>query len=309
MNPPQPFRRAANTLTTLLACAVLPLILVGAGVTSKDAGMIFPDWPTSDGHLLNPPGWWQVDAKLWEHGHRLLGWVVGMLAIGSAVACRKGSSSQRVASLLALVAIVVQGVLGGMRVWEVSTLLAMLHGIWGQACFCLACVAALLTTRGWVEHREAIEAQGVVTLRRGCVVAFVCTLLQLVVGAAYRHFGHSYALVGHLVWAVVVICVLGWLAMWIMEQYSTQPLFPALGMGLAALVGLQMLLGGLALLVVMMGPQGSAFMKWAAPSAHVLVGALLLACVLLLTLCSHKLLRPPVSQEAPRSAALGIEVR
>jgi len=306
VNPQPSFRPSANLLTTLLACAVLPLILAGAGVTSKGAGMIFPDWPTSDGHLLNPPGWWQVDAKFWEHGHRLLGWMVGMLAIGSVVACWRGTKAQRTLTLCALGAITVQGILGGLRVWEVSTLLAMLHGILGQACFCLACVAALYSTRAWVEHEAPVEAGSVVMLRRGCLVALGCTFVQLVVGAAYRHFGFAYALAGHLVWAVVVICVLGWLAMWIMEQYPNRPLFPTLGKAVAALVGLQMLLGGLALLVVMMGSEGSAFLKWAAPSAHVLVGAVLLACVLLLTLCSHKLLRPPSTLEATHSAALGV---
>lgn len=292
-------------MTTLLACLVLPLILVGAGVTSKDAGMAFPDWPTSEGHLLNPPGWMQVDAKLWEHGHRLLGWVVGMLAIAAVVVCWKGTRVQRTLSLCTLGAITVQGILGGFRVMQISTLLAMIHGIFGQACFCLACVSALVNTRGWVEHRQPTQAKGVITLRRGCFVALICTFLQLVAGAAYRHFNHPHALAAHLIWAVVVICVLGWLTMWIMEQYPNLPLFPFLGKTLAALLGLQLVLGGLALLVVMLGPEFSAFLRWAAPSAHVLVGAMLLACVLLLTLCSHKLLQPPTAQFAP-SAAIGV---
>lgn len=307
MTPPH--RPAAGTFTKLLACAVLPLILVGAGVTSKDAGMIFPDWPTSDGHLLNPPGWWQVDSKLWEHGHRLLGWSVGMLAIASAIACWKGTAAQRNLALATLGAIVVQGVMGGLRVREVSTWLAMLHGIFGQACFCLACVSALFSSRGWTSATEPFAAQGVVTLRRGCFVALVATFLQLVVGAAYRHFGHGYALAGHLIWAVVVIIVLGWLTMWVMEQYPNRPLFPMLGKTLAALLATQLVLGGMALLVVMMGEQATGFFQWAAPSAHVLVGAMLLACVLLITLCAHKLLCPAVADEIPSSANMGVAVR
>lgn len=304
-----PYRPVAGTLTKLLACAVLPLILVGAGVTSKDAGMIFSDWPTSDGHLLNPPGWRQVDSKLWEHGHRLLGWTVGMLAIGSAVACWKGATAQRNLALATLGAIIVQGVLGGLRVWQISTLLAMLHGIFGQACFCLACVSVLFSSRKWIEATEPFAARGVVTLRRGCVVALVATFLQLVVGAAYRHFGHGYALAGHLLWAVVVIIVLGWLTMWIMEQYPNRPLFPTLGKTLAALLAVQLVLGGMALLVVMMGEKASALFKWAAPSAHVLVGAVLLACVLLITLCAHKLLCPAVADEIPPSVGVGVTVQ
>lgn len=304
-----PYRPAAGTLTKILACAVLPLILVGAGVTSKDAGMIFPDWPTSDGALLNPPGWWQVDSKLWEHGHRLLGWTVGMLAIASAVACWKGTASQRTLALSVLGAIVVQGVLGGLRVREVSTFLAMVHGVFGQACFCLACVSGLFNSRGWVETGEPFAARGVVTLRRGCAIALLATFLQLVVGAAYRHFGHGYALAGHLIWAVVVIVMLGWLTMWVMEQYPNRPLFPILGKMLAVLLAVQLVLGGMALLVVMVGNEFSEFLKWAAPSAHVLVGAMLLACVLLITLCAHKLLCPAIADEISPSSNVGVVVR
>ena len=47
-------------LAIAVACAVFPLIFVGAGVTSKDAGMAYADWPTSAGHLVNPPAWWQA---------------------------------------------------------------------------------------------------------------------------------------------------------------------------------------------------------------------------------------------------------
>ena len=81
MNPSRPIERiepghyhAGSFLVAVaLAVALLPLIVVGAGVTSKDAGMAYPDWPTSGGHLVNPPGWWQGEKTLWEHGHRLLG--------------------------------------------------------------------------------------------------------------------------------------------------------------------------------------------------------------------------------------------
>lgn len=309
--PPQTnpsFRPAAATFSKLLACAVLPLLLVGAGVTSKDAGMIFPDWPTSDGHLLNPPHWWQNDSKLWEHGHRLLGWTVGMLAIASVGACWKGSARQRRLSLLTLGAIIIQGGMGGLRVIFNSTGFAFVHGIFGQACFCLACATALFCSRGWIESTSPTIARGVVTLRRGCLLALVATFLQLVVGAAYRHFGHGYALAGHLIWAVVVIILLGWLTMWVMEQYPNQPLFPFLGKALAALLATQLILGGLALLVVMVGKEMSEFLVWAAPSAHVLVGAMLLACVLLITLCAHKLLCPGVADEMSASAKAGVAI-
>jgi hypothetical protein len=132
-------------------------------------------------------------------------------------------------------------------------------------------------------------------------VGTICVFLQLVTGAAQRHFGVREALIAHLLGAVVVILVLSWAAMWALEQYPHLALLAKLGRWLAVLVGLQMILGGLAFLVTVMGGDWPATLRWAAPSAHVLVGAMLLACVLLMTLSSNRLLRQVTD---PASAAM-----
>lgn len=292
-------------MAIVLAGALLPLIVVGAGVTSKDAGMAYPDWPTSGGHLVNPPGWWQGEKTLWEHGHRLLGWGVGTLAIVSAFFCGRRGGTLRTLGLATLFAIVIQGVLGGIRVRAVSTPLALIHGVWGQVCFCLACVVGLLTSRGWLESGPAIEARSATFFQRGTLGGMICVFLQLVSGAVQRHFGVREALIAHLLWAVVVILVLSWAAMWALEQYPHVALLARLGRMLAVMVGLQMILGGLAFLVTVMGGDWPATLRWAAPSAHVLVGAMLLACVLLMTVCSRRLLRP-VAQTAAADAKTAV---
>ena len=289
---PVRYHRGAHLVAVVLAAALLPLIVVGAGVTSKGAGMAFPDWPTSDGALVNPTGWLRGEKTLWEHGHRLIGWTVGMLAIVSTAFSWRGGTTLRTLACAALAAIVIQGVLGGLRVRAVSTPLAMVHGIWGQACFCLACVVALLTSRGWLESRPAMEARSAGLFQRGTLVGTICAFLQLVFGAAYRHFSVREALIAHVLWAVVVILVLSWLAMWVLEQCPHLALLTKLGRALAVLVGLQVILGGFAFLVTVMGGDWPATVRWAVPSAHVAVGAILLACTLLMTLSSRRLLRP-----------------
>ncbi|MGH2361925.1 MAG: hypothetical protein ACRDGM_15475, partial [bacterium] len=165
-----------------------------------------------------------------------------------------------------------------------------------QVCFCLACVVALLTSRGWLESGTAIEVRGATFFQRGTLVGTICVFLQLVTGAAQRHFDVPEALIAHLLGAVVVILVLSWAAMWALEQYPHLALLAKLGRILAVLVGLQMLLGGLSFLVTVMGGAWPATVRWAAPSAHVLVGAMLLACVLLITLSSRRQLRPAADQ-------------
>ena len=134
MTPPAPkinnasrSPRALSVAALLTACAILPLVFVGAGVTSTDSGMAYEDWPTSAGHLVNPPSWWQSDNTRWEHGHRLLGWTVGMLAIVVAVLSWPSGGIVRLGGVCLLAAIIIQGVLGGLRVQEVSTPLSTRH--------------------------------------------------------------------------------------------------------------------------------------------------------------------------------------
>ena len=64
------------------ALASLVLIAVGGLVTSKEAGMSVPDWPNSYGYnmFLFPVSKW-VGGILYEHSHRLIASVVGVLVV------------------------------------------------------------------------------------------------------------------------------------------------------------------------------------------------------------------------------------
>lgn len=294
------YHRGLHIAAVVLACAVFPLIFVGAGVTSKDAGMAFPDWPTSAGHIINPPQWWQVDDTRWEHGHRLIGWLVGMLAI--LVACLswgRGRTARRL-SLATLGAIIIQGVMGGFRVIQVSTFLAMLHGIWGQACFCLACVVALTTSRTWtgVSGRSSVRAGRY--LQRLCLIGSAVVFVQLVLGAALRHYASDGALIAHVLFAVVVTMIQGWIAMWVVGQYTSKTWLGRLGRALGTLMIVQLFLGGFAFLVTMVGQtRWSPFTLWAVPTAHVAVGALLLVASVLMTLSVFRMLEATDAQGQP----------
>lgn len=69
------------SLATLLAA--FPLIFMGGLVTSHGAGLSVPDWPNSYGYnmFLFPPSMW-VGGIFYEHTHRLLGTLVGLLSVG-----------------------------------------------------------------------------------------------------------------------------------------------------------------------------------------------------------------------------------
>lgn len=295
-------RSIAKLLASLTAVAMFPLIFVGAGVTTKGAGMAFADWPTSDGVYINPKGWLQDSDKRWEHSHRLIGWTVGMLAIGSVVASWRGATKARILTIFTLLAIVVQGVMGGVRVREISQGWAMIHAIWGQLTFALAIVTVLLAGEPSGQP-ERIAVPGARVYRNGAIVATVAVALQLVLGAWYRHFASSGALLGHVLWALVVFMVLSWLTMWTLEQYPRLQPLGFLGKSMAVLIALQMVLGGAAFLIRVMGGNWPDWIATMAPSAHVAVGALMLACSGLMAVGGYLRLIPAESAVVRTSAA------
>ena len=97
--------------------------------------------------------------------------------------------------VLAVVAVVVQGVLGGTRVTEVSTVLAAVHGAMGQAFFGLLVVLCVLTGRSWSKARPPVVDSE--RLRPRVVVNLVLVVAQIGVGSWLRHYGSRSALVAH----------------------------------------------------------------------------------------------------------------
>lgn len=295
--------RVAFWLACVTAAAIFPLVFVGAGVTSKDAGMVFPDGFTANGYFLqNPPGWWDHDHMRWEHGHRLLGRAVGVLAIALSVASWTSRGVLRRMALATLAAIVIQGVMGALRVERVSTLLAMIHGVWGQLCFCLACVTALVASSAW-SVRRPVEAPAGGLLRKLGMVTTLAIVIQLVLGAALRHFSSSAALVGHILWAVVVALMAGWLALWIIGQFSVRGPVGFFGWSLGLLTALQVLLGGLAWIATQTGMAGSGPFVWIAPTLHTAVGALVLVCSVLLAVSLSRFIRAASDEVGTRAGA------
>src|SRR5205814_5287740 len=113
------YNRPLHLVALLTAAATFPLIFMGGLVTSKHAGMSVPDWPNSYGYnmFLFPPRLW-IGGILYEHAHRLMGSVVGMLSIALCAVGWRVEQRRWVRWLCAAVlgAVIFQGVLGVLRV-------------------------------------------------------------------------------------------------------------------------------------------------------------------------------------------------
>ena len=117
-------------------------------MTNTGAALAVPDWPTTFGYNMFLYPWSQmVGGIFYEHSHRLLGSLVGMLTLALA-ASRSGvkAGTLRVLGLVAVGAVIVQGVLGGLRVVLLKETLAIVHGCLAQAFFALAVAVAVLTS-------------------------------------------------------------------------------------------------------------------------------------------------------------------
>ncbi len=151
--------RSLHVIALLTATATFPLIFMGGLVTSHGAGMSVPDWPNSYGYnmFLFPPRLW-IGGILYEHTHRLMGTAVGMLSIVLAFWAWRVESRRWVRWLATtvLLAVIFQGVLGGLRVVLVKLDLAIVHACVAQAFFCLAALVAVLVDGGesFVLHPE-----------------------------------------------------------------------------------------------------------------------------------------------------------
>ena len=182
-----------HALALLTAAAMFPLIFMGGLVTSHGAGMSVPDWPNSYGYNMFrfPISMW-VGGIWYEHIHRLMGTVVGMLGIALTAYAwwSKERAWVRWLATSVLGAIIVQGVLGGLRVVLIRLGLAVIHGCFAQAVFCLAGLMVVVTSRWWLEspdlssssHRSSGR-----TLIRLATIAVTVIYLQLIVGAFMRH--------------------------------------------------------------------------------------------------------------------------
>ncbi|MDQ2918282.1 MAG: COX15/CtaA family protein [Verrucomicrobiota bacterium] len=177
--------RALNRFVWLTAVATLFLICSGGMVTSKGVGLAVPDWPTTFGYnmFLFPVSKW-VGGVFFEHTHRLIASTVGVLTIILAVWIWRVDSRKwmRVLGLVSLGAIVLQGVLGGLRVTMLKDEIGIFHACLAQAFLGLLVFIGIATSRFWNEP----------VMRRSATVwlPLATTLIiyaQLALGATMRH--------------------------------------------------------------------------------------------------------------------------
>ena len=183
-----------NRFAWFTAFATLLLICSGGMVTSKGVGLAVPDWPTTFGYnmFLFPVSKW-IGGVLFEHTHRLIASTVGFLTIILAVWIWRVEDRPAVKTLglLAVAAVILQGILGGLRVTMLKDQIGIFHACLAQAFFGLLVLIAIVTTDFWrTQNARGLESQlyrRLASLRNIAVVATFAIYAQLALGATMRH--------------------------------------------------------------------------------------------------------------------------
>jgi cytochrome c oxidase assembly protein subunit 15 len=234
------YRPGLHRWSILLAFCTLLLVVAGGLVTSRDAGLSVPDWPLSYGKLMPP----MEGGILYEHGHRMVATTVGLLTIVSMIWLFRSERRRwlRWLGAIALGAVILQGVLGGLTVllllpWWISTA----HACLAQLFFSTTVAMAMFTSSWWLRGPTFVDEAAKAPIRDLSLAAPVCDLAQLALGAAARHkaIGSIY----HISGAPIVTGVILWISLRILLHYAENLELRVASIGLLAITFCQVFLG------------------------------------------------------------------
>ncbi|MGA2032190.1 MAG: COX15/CtaA family protein [Thermoguttaceae bacterium] len=264
-------------LAWVASAAALLLILAGGLTTGFRAGMAVPDWPNSFGwNMFLFPFSRMTGGVFYEHAHRLFGTLVGAASLALAIyATATIRGRRRLIAFLWLLgaAVLVQGIMGGLRVTADSYVLAVIHGFFAHAILGGMVLVAVLLSPRWpatgdwsIFRREdsvlpiddgrkhgpgyplgafLVPAPGADRLLTGLVAGLV--LVQTLLGVVLRQI--SLLLLTHV--AIAVVAALAALGTG-MRAWGRNPALPSLrrtGLALMLVVLVQMTLGIVAVAV------------------------------------------------------------
>ena len=257
--------RALYRFALLTAVATFCLLLAGGVVTSTDSGLAVPDWPLSYGTWFPP----MVGGIRYEHSHRMLAGVVGLMILALAIWTGRVEPRRWVRRLgyAALGAVVLQALLGGLTVLLLlPPQISIAHACLGQTVFCLVICLAHATAPGRCDQPTPLTDRAAPLRASLSLLAAILAAGQLVLGAVIRHTGHAVA--WHIGGALALMGTTGWLLWRLRELRRAVPTLWRAGWRLAGVMSVQAGLGAAVFL-----HRGSLLLR----TAHVGCGALVLA--------------------------------
>ncbi|HZD94661.1 MAG TPA: COX15/CtaA family protein [Candidatus Sulfotelmatobacter sp.] len=303
------YNAAHHHFSVFVAALAFLLIVAGGLVTSNNAGLAVPDWPTSFGHLFKIPK--MIGGVKFEHGHRMIAEFVGLLTIIVAVWTWRVDSRRwmRGLTLGAVAGVVFQGVLGGLTVLNfLPPAISTAHAAVGQTMFCVLAAIAVFTSRSWLEEPvEKVSRKDARPLLRHCWMLIGFLNVQLILGAAFRHVWTKWGPSGsnhwpihkivhvllypHMLNALFVSALVLYVSLRVLTKHSNIPHLrkPALWLLLTLIAQLLLGISAYVVRVVQGVNEAQPTMSLVVVTvAHLAVGALMLVLSAVLTIQSYR---------------------
>lgn len=318
-NPPEPAAsRWPHRMACVLVCAAFLQILLGGAVTSYKAGTAVPDWPTTYDHWLYPPRLWPAAPRdlLLVCSHRTLGAAVIALAVALAVVLWTLDRRKwmRPLAVAAVAGVLLQEVLGGLRVRGDEILLARMHACTAPLFFGLCAALVALTSPGWRRHGPPVQHPAARGLQRLALAVTLMIYVQIVLCCQLRHLPPDGEPGRFVLWVWLVLILAGltatglaWLLIHVLRRLRAEAMIVRRGLLLVALFLMQLVLGAGAWVTGYGWPKwftrgiwatsytivADGWMQVGMKTGHAALGPLILAASLGLTLWSFRLFRAP----------------
>ena len=306
--------RGLNRFAIFVACATFFLIIAGALVTSHDAGLATPDWPLSNGQFFPK----MVGNLFWEHGHRMVATTVGILTIVLLIYIFIKEKREKVRKLgfFALLAVIAQGLLGGLTVKLMLPLaVSSAHATLAQLFFCTTVSLAVFTSRSWMEARPLPEEEKGMPLRYLCTAALVTIFIQLIIGATLRHSATwdqhlpTPLVLTHIGGALAVTITLGIATRAVLQRHKDEKFLTRPALIALLLLVVQLSLGIAAYITRLGSPNDPQPLNpmISITVAHVACGALVFVSTIVLTLRAYRVLpaRPALRESFLQDYRIG----
>ena len=280
-----------------VACMTFGLIIAGALVTSNDAGLSVPDWPTDFGKFQIPR---MVGGVKFEITHRLIAGTVSLLTIALALWLWRSKSPRYVKILggISVLTVIAQAVLGGINVLFYLPHAATIgHATLAEIFFSLAVSLALFTRTDWRWDETKVPDITSPSLRGLAVFTTAAVFVQVVMGAAFRY--NEFGIAPHFVGGVTVMIAVLWLFETVFNKYSEVSGLKIPAVLLVEVVVLQFFLG----IITYAMKLDAAGAPQPLPgvviitTTHVAVGALVVASSLFMTYQVFKYVAPRRAEE------------
>ena len=271
------------------SAATVLLLMAGALVTSNDAADSVPDWPLAYGKIIPP----LVGGIRYEYAHRVMAGTVAILTLVLAILlARSGTRFLRNLGFTALILVIAQAVLGGMRVlFHNPALTATIHAILAQIFFVTVVSLSLFTSKWWSSDPPKLDDPASPPLCTLSAITAAAIFVQLILGAGFRH--GAFQILPHIIGAFVVLFLAIWTSRTVRVRFGTVKHLRRWGILLTSFIGTQFLLGIAAYWAVVqeIKAQQPTTTYVILTVAHVLVGALTLAASVVLALSAFRAIR------------------